>query len=64
MFGDPLERIWRDCLLTYCGFARVERVVFRVIATSTADQRAKWLTETAEMARNLVTGTEVRNDCN
>ena len=21
-FGDPLERMWRDCILTYCGVGR------------------------------------------
>ena len=33
-FGDPLERIWRDCLLGYCGFERIDRRVFRIVATS------------------------------
>ena len=31
-FGDPLERIWRDCLLGYCGFERIDRQVYRVVA--------------------------------
>jgi NAD(P)H dehydrogenase (quinone) len=42
-FDDPLERIWSDCLLGYCGVPRIERRVFRVVATSTAHERADWL---------------------
>ncbi|HET6971314.1 MAG TPA: NAD(P)H-dependent oxidoreductase, partial [Phenylobacterium sp.] len=30
-FGDPLERIWRDCLLRYCSNADVERLVLRIV---------------------------------
>ncbi|MBV8747301.1 MAG: NAD(P)H-dependent oxidoreductase, partial [Xanthobacteraceae bacterium] len=33
VFGDPLERMWRDCLLNYCGVGYVKRYVFRIIAT-------------------------------
>jgi NAD(P)H dehydrogenase (quinone) len=40
VFGDPLERIWRDCLLAYCGIVRIERRVFRIVATSDATARA------------------------
>jgi NAD(P)H dehydrogenase (quinone) len=50
VFGDPLARIWRDCLLGYCGVARTHRRVFRVVATSTADQRATWIAEARELA--------------
>jgi NAD(P)H dehydrogenase (quinone) len=44
-FGDPLDRIWRDCLLRYCGVQRTIRRVFRIIATSSAGQREAWLRE-------------------
>jgi NAD(P)H dehydrogenase (quinone) len=44
-FGDPLERIWRDCLLRYCGVQRTIRRVFRIIATSSVGQREGWLRE-------------------
>ncbi len=53
-FGDPLERIWRDCLLNYCGFSRVDRLVFRVMATSTVADRQAWLAEAARSARDLL----------
>ena len=53
-FGDPLDRIWRDCLLGYCGVARVERVVLRVVATSTPGERAAWLDQVRQTAASLV----------
>ena len=53
-FGDPLERIWRDCLLRYCGFSHVDRHVFRVVATSTPAQRQQWLAEAAQAAKALL----------
>jgi NAD(P)H dehydrogenase (quinone) len=60
VFGDPLARIWRDCLLGYCGVARTDRRVFRVVASSTADERAAWIAEArtlaAEAARRIAAG--------
>lgn len=52
-FGDPLERIWRDCLLSYCGFDVVDRRVFRVIATSRAEERASWIRDAVSAATIL-----------
>jgi len=52
-FGDPLERIWRDCLLGYCGFAEVQRLVFRVVATSTPAERDAWMQTAAAAAIRL-----------
>ena len=52
-FGDPLERIWRDCLLGYCGFDRIDRRVFRIIATSREEERHGWIAEAADAARTL-----------
>ncbi len=48
VFGDPLERMWRDCLLGFCGVQVIDRWVLRIIATSTPEQRAAWLAEAAE----------------
>lgn len=44
-FGDPLERMWRDCLLGFCGVQVIDRWVLRIIATSTPEQRAQWLSD-------------------
>jgi NAD(P)H dehydrogenase (quinone) len=54
VFGDPLERIWRDCVLGYCSVARVERVLFGVVATSGEAERKEWLTQARDLARALV----------
>ncbi|OGR39588.1 MAG: NAD(P)H dehydrogenase [Desulfovibrionales bacterium GWA2_65_9] len=51
VFGDPLERIWGDCILTFCGVKRVVRRMFGVVCTSTDDQRAAWLAEAAGLVR-------------
>lgn len=53
VFGDPLERIWRDCILSYCGFERIERQVFRIIATSTHEQRTMWIEQASMLAAAL-----------
>jgi putative NADPH-quinone reductase len=45
IFGDPLETIWRNCIFGLCGVTDFHRRVFRVIVTSTVDQRKKWLDE-------------------
>jgi putative NADPH-quinone reductase len=52
-FGDPLERIWKDCIFGLCGVARVERRTFTVVVTSAPEERRAWLAE----ARALVAQT-------
>lgn len=49
-FGDPLERMWRDCILHYCGVDEVMRALFGVVATSSEDERRRWLLEAATLA--------------
>jgi NAD(P)H dehydrogenase (quinone) len=43
VFGDPLERIWKDCIFSLCGVPRFHRRTFGIMVLSTADQRAAWL---------------------
>lgn len=50
VFGDPLARIWRDCVLGYCSNALIERALFGVVATSTQRERAGWLAQAQKMA--------------
>lgn len=47
VFGDPLETIWKNCIFGLCGIERFHRRTFGVVVTSSAAQRAIWLTETA-----------------
>jgi NAD(P)H dehydrogenase (quinone) len=53
-FGDPLERMWRDCILSYCGVRHVMRALFGVVATSSEDERRRWLMEAAALADKAV----------
>lgn len=48
VFGDPLERLWRDCVLSFCGVPVVHRRMFGVVVTSTEEQRKAWLREVRE----------------
>ena len=43
VFGDPLERIWKDCVFDFCGIENFHRKIFRIIASSTPNQRKSWL---------------------
>lgn len=49
VFGDPLERIWKDCIFDLCGVSQFHRRMFRIIVTSDEIRRASWLTEVKEM---------------
>ncbi|MBN1935065.1 MAG: NAD(P)H-dependent oxidoreductase [Anaerolineae bacterium] len=42
-FGDPLERLWRDCIFDLCGVKTFHRRMYRVIVTSAPEQRQRWL---------------------
>ena len=50
VFGDPLDRLWRDCVLGYCGVRQVMRALFGVVATSSPAERRAWLEETRALA--------------
>jgi putative NADPH-quinone reductase len=56
-FGDPLERIWRDCVFSLCGVPRFSRRMFRIICLSDAAQREAWLDEAEALALSVF-GTE------
>jgi NAD(P)H dehydrogenase (quinone) len=45
IFKDPLETIWKNCVFGLCGVKHFDRRMFRIIVTSTEDQRKKWLDE-------------------
>lgn len=48
VFGDPLERIWKDCIVSFCGVPLFYRKMFGVIVTSTEEQRKEWLSDVRE----------------
>lgn len=49
VFGDPLQRIWKDCIFDFCGVSVFDRLLFRVVADSTDADRLLWLNEAMEM---------------
>jgi putative NADPH-quinone reductase len=49
IFGDPLEGLWKKCILEFCGVKNVVRETFSVVITSTPEQRAAWLTRVEEI---------------
>ena len=53
IFGDPLERIWKDCIFGLCGIFNVHRKIIRIVVTSSAEERKNWLDETTELTNKL-----------
>lgn len=49
-FGDPLERMWRDCILSYCGVRHVLRTLIGMVATNSDEERRRWLGEVTALA--------------
>lgn len=45
VFGDPLERIWKNCIFDLCGVDETYRRMFSVIVTSNQEEREQWLSE-------------------
>ncbi|HDQ04383.1 MAG TPA: flavodoxin family protein, partial [Deltaproteobacteria bacterium] len=45
VFGDPLETIWKNCILGLCSVANYSRQAFNIVVTSSEDQREKWLND-------------------
>jgi putative NADPH-quinone reductase len=62
VFGDPLERLWRDCVLSFCGVRRVVRRMFGVVCVSTPEQRAAWLAEVADTVRSEFSDLKPKGD--
>lgn len=58
VFGDPLDKIWRDCICAFCGITNFRRRVFRVVADSTPEMRAQWLKEAEETMTFIVKDIE------
>lgn len=51
VFGDPLQRIWRDCIFGLCGVDDVRRRTFTPMVVSTPEQRDGWLDEAYGLIR-------------
>ncbi len=49
VFGDPLDGLWKKCILEFCGVKKVVRETFSVVITSTPEQRVAWLERVEEI---------------
>jgi len=58
VFGDPLERIWKDGIVFFCGVPRFRRRMFGVVVTSTEEQRKAWLSEVREITGSCFPGPD------
>jgi NAD(P)H dehydrogenase (quinone) len=45
VFGDPLETLWKNCILSLCGVKTFYRKTFNIIVVSSEGQRKEWLNE-------------------
>ena len=52
-FGDPLDLIWRNCVLPFCGVTSSQRRVFRPVVGSPDAKREEWLRETEALCRTF-----------
>lgn len=52
VFGDPLQALWKDCVFDLCGVKSFHRMMYRVVVTSTLEQRQSWLVDAARITRS------------
>jgi len=43
VFGDPLQLLWKNCIFDLCGVPAFYRKMYRIIVTSTLEERRAWL---------------------
>jgi NAD(P)H dehydrogenase (quinone) len=53
VFGDPLQALWKDCIFDLCGVKMFYRTMYRVVVTSSLEQRQKWLTHAERFTRKV-----------
>lgn len=53
VFGDPLERIWKDCVFGLCGVLDVHRRIYRVVVTSDEITRNLWLSDVQDLVSRV-----------
>ena len=49
VFGDPLENLWKACVFGFCGIQTFDRKLFRVVVSSTEQERKEWLNDAAKL---------------
>jgi hypothetical protein len=51
VFGDPLQTLWGNCIFGLCGVSNFVRRMYGPISGSTAEERARWLSEVASLVK-------------
>jgi putative NADPH-quinone reductase len=51
-FGDPLETLWKKCIFGLCGVSSVVRRMYAPVSSSSAQQRATWLSDVTALVEN------------
>lgn len=49
VFGDPLERLWNNCIFELCGVTVFFRRMFSVMVVSSPEERRQWLSEASQI---------------
>jgi putative NADPH-quinone reductase len=52
-FGDPLDTIWKNCILRYSGIRTVVRQTYGVVVTSSREARRGWLEDARAQVQTL-----------
>ncbi|BBD07698.1 NAD(P)H-dependent oxidoreductase [Desulfovibrio ferrophilus] len=53
IFGDPLERIWKDCIFDLCGVREFHRRMFNIVCLSSQQKRESWLSEVRDTVSRI-----------
>ena len=53
VFGDPLQRLWQNCIFDLCGVSTFFREMFTVVVTSSHAERAGWLKKVEEIVNRF-----------
>jgi len=54
IFGDPLERLWNNCIFGLCGIKNFHRKMYGVVCTSSLEQREIWLKDVRRTLEKFV----------
>lgn len=57
LYGDPIDQHWRQIVFGLCGVKQVKRYALAPVITSSPEQRAAWLEETAQGVLALAQAT-------
>lgn len=59
IFLDPLETIWKNCIMDLCGVKNFYRKMFRIVVTSSDEQRKEWLDEVKQIVEDQIISQQI-----